>query len=69
MTNKNINNITIAGLSNLTNERPGDYYGVAAAKWDPSKRREFGAFLLLRAFRVLLQEGESQLRPDDLKTR
>ena len=52
---------------NLTNVKPGDYYGDAA-DWDLTKKFQLGTFLLFKAFRIFLQEGERQIRPVDLKT-
>lgn len=58
--------IEAVGVANLANVRPGDYYGPAAA-WSQMDRRRLGAFLLYRAFKIFLQEGERQIRPVDLK--
>ena len=52
---------------NLSNVKPGDYYG-SAAEWDPTRKLQLGTFLLFKAFRIFLQEGERQIRPVDLKT-
>lgn len=54
------------GLPRLTNKKRGDYYGRAQT-WPQSKRREMGVFLLKRALKILLNEGERQLRPGDLR--
>ena len=54
------------GLSRLTNKKRGDYYGRAAS-WNQKKRREMGVYLLKRALKILLNEGERQLRPNDLR--
>ncbi len=55
-----------SGLQNLTNVKPGDYYGSAAG-WDSKTRLRFGAMLLYRAFHIFLQEGETQLRVEDVR--
>ncbi|EDV26396.1 uncharacterized protein TRIADDRAFT_2710, partial [Trichoplax adhaerens] len=52
--------IDAIGISNLTNERKGDYYGVART-WVHVKRRKLGAYLLYRAMKILLNEGERPL--------
>jgi len=59
--------IEAIGCDSLTNVKPGDYYGVAA-EWDLQKKLQLGTFLLFKAFRIFLQEGERQIRPVDLKT-
>lgn len=58
--------IDALGLSCLTNKKRGDYYGRAAS-WNQKKRREMGVYLLKRALKILLNEGERQLRPNDLR--
>ena len=50
----------------MSNEKRGDYYGVAAS-WSTEKRLSLGFALLYRAFKIFLFEGERQLRPLDLK--
>ncbi|CAG0893423.1 unnamed protein product [Darwinula stevensoni] len=57
--------IDAIGLKNLTNIRRGDYYGISST-WDPCQRRRVGTFLLLKAMRILLHEGERQLWPANL---
>lgn len=58
--------IDALGLSRLTNKKRGDYYGRAAS-WNQKKRREMGVYLLKRALKIFLNEGERQLRPNDLR--
>ena len=58
--------IEAAGLENLTNSRTGDWYGPAAT-WDLNRKQQLGVFLLFRAFKIFLQEGERQIRPVDLR--
>ena len=51
----------------MTNEKKGDFYGVAYS-WSSDKRLSLGFALLYRSFKIFLFEGERQLRPLDLKT-
>jgi hypothetical protein len=60
--------MTAAGLHNLTNIKAGDFYGVTM-DWTQKQRLDLGAILLYRAFRIYLEEGESQLRPEDLNSK
>jgi hypothetical protein len=55
----------IAGLSNLSNIRRGDYYG-AAVGWTVMRRRRFGCYLLKQAMAALDVEGCRQLFPSDV---
>ena len=55
------------GCDNLTNLKAGDFYGVASG-WEEEKRTELGTFLVYKAFKIFLQEGERQIRPADLKS-
>ena len=57
----------VSGLAKLTNEKRGDFYGVAYS-WSSDKRLSLGFALLYRSFKIFLFEGERQLRPLDLKT-
>lgn len=57
--------IDAIGLPNLTNVKGGEYYGTVRS-WTMRERKQLGAALLARAMQVLLADGESQLRPDDL---
>ena len=59
--------IDALGCDNLTNVKPGDYYG-AASEWNKETKLELGTFLLFKAFKIFLQEGERQIRPVDLKS-
>jgi len=59
--------IDAVGCDNLTNVKGGDYYGVAA-EWAEEKKLELGTFLVFKAFKIFLQEGERQIRPVDLRT-
>ena len=55
------------GCDNLTNLKAGDFYGVASG-WEADKRTELGTFLVYKAFKIFLQEGERQIQPADLKS-
>lgn len=59
--------IDAIGCENLSNLKGGDYYG-AADEWDLEKKLELGAFLIFKAFKIFLQEGERQIRPVDLRS-
>ena len=58
--------IDAINCDNLTNVKPGDYYGVANG-WSVEQKLKLGTFLLFKAFKIFLQEGERQIRPVDLK--
>lgn len=57
--------IDALGTNNLTNMKRGDYYGPPQA-WTMRQRKQLGAFLLYKAMKVMLSDGESQLRPNDI---
>ncbi|XP_055387064.1 uncharacterized protein LOC129615722 [Condylostylus longicornis] len=57
--------IDTMGLQHLTNMKRGDYYGPASS-WTMRKRKCLGVALLLKAMKIFLAEGESQLFPSDL---
>lgn len=57
--------IETVGLSNLTNLLKGTVQFKLG--WNDHKRKLLGALLLHRAYNQLLNEGERQLRRDDLK--
>ena len=59
--------IDALSCDNITNLKPGDYYGVAS-QWQADKKLELGTFLLFKSFKIFLQEGERQIRPVDLKS-
>lgn len=60
--------IDCLGVENLTNIKRGDYYGVTKT-WTARERKKLGILLLFKALHVFMVEGESQLRPDDIKKR
>uniref|UniRef100_H2Z843 LEM domain-containing protein n=1 Tax=Ciona savignyi TaxID=51511 RepID=H2Z843_CIOSA len=53
--------IATLGLQHLTNCVRGNCYG-SASKWSLSRLRSYGAYLLLSAMRIMLLEGERQIR-------
>ncbi|XP_054715030.1 ankyrin repeat and LEM domain-containing protein 1-like [Uloborus diversus] len=59
--------IEAMGLSNLTNVKTGDYYGIST-KWTKSRKRQIGISLLNRALQIFILEGERQIKPKDVKT-
>lgn len=58
--------IDCIGLQNLTNLKRGDYYGHSLS-WTMRQRKQLGVLLLYKAMHIFLMQGESQLRPDDIK--
>ncbi|XP_025837623.1 uncharacterized protein LOC108735333 isoform X1 [Agrilus planipennis] len=57
--------ISALGLSNLENNKGGEFYGVAAT-WSTQKKEMYGVFLLHKALSIFLHEGERQLSPKDI---
>ena len=53
------------GTAKLSNVMPGEYHGPAA-EWDVLRQQELGTYLLHRSFKIFLNEGEKQIRPEDL---
>lgn len=58
--------IDCIGIGNLTNIKRGDYYGISKS-WTMRQRKQLGILLLYKAMHIFMAEGESQLRPDDIK--
>lgn len=58
--------IDCLGVENLANIKRGDYYGIAKS-WTMRDRKKLGVLLLYKAMQVFMVEGESQLRPNDIK--
>lgn len=58
--------IDCLGVENLTNIKRGDYYGISKS-WTMRDRKKLGVLLLYKAMQVFMVEGESQLRPNDIK--
>lgn len=50
-----------AAIKNLTNKVAGTYYGMFATR-PGTVRRTMGVYLLSKACRIFLQEGERQYR-------
>lgn len=57
--------IDALGIERLGNCKGGEYYGIAAT-WSLQQKQEFGRYLLYKALRILLHEGERQLFPQNL---
>lgn len=55
----------VVGLDRLTNQCRGQYYGTCDS-WSGKQKRQLGAWLLKRAFGILLNEGERQIRSQDV---
>lgn len=58
--------IDCLGVQNLTNLKRGDYYGITKT-WIMRKRKQLGVLLLHKAMQIFIAQGESQLRPNDIK--
>lgn len=52
-------------LTNLKNAKSGQFYGMAAT-WNEKQKRMLGVYLLYKAMKILLNEGERQLSPSDI---
>jgi hypothetical protein len=52
-------------LDNITNAKGSHKHGVVRG-WPKAKQRSLGAFLLMRAFNILLNEGERAIMPRNL---
>lgn len=57
--------IDVIGVTNLKNLKSGNYYGVASS-WPLKERRMLGLHLLYKAMQIFINEGERQLRPEDI---
>lgn len=57
--------IDAIGINNLKNLKNGTYYGLPAT-WPHKERRMLGLYLLYKAMGIFINEGERQLRPDDI---
>ena len=57
--------IEALGVRSLTNLKAGEFYGVVQG-WPQKKKKQLGIFLLFKALRMFLIEGESQISPVDL---
>ena len=65
MIQSSLNELGSSGLSRLTNAKQGDFYGPAAS-WGVKKKRLLGIFLLMKAMKIYLIEGERQIKQRDL---
>jgi len=54
-----------SGLSRVTNQCRGQYYGPASS-WPSKRQRQVGVVLLNKAYRILQYEGERQIRLRDV---
>lgn len=59
--------IEAIGLENLTNLKRGEYHGLPKT-WPMRDKKQLGTVLLYKSFKIFLSEGESQLRPSDIKS-
>ncbi|XP_067210656.1 uncharacterized protein [Linepithema humile] len=57
--------IDAIGKERLGNCVSGKYYGIAAT-WSMQQKQKFGRYLLYKALKIFMQEGESQLFPENL---
>lgn len=53
-------------LENLTNVKSGEFYGVAAA-WPQRNKKSLGVYLLYKAMKIFIQDGERQIYPRDIE--
>lgn len=53
-------------LENLTNIKSGEFYGIAAT-WPQRNKKSLGVYLLYKAMKILLQDGERQIYPRDIE--
>ncbi|KAG4066268.1 hypothetical protein HA402_000492 [Bradysia odoriphaga] len=59
--------IEAIGLENVTNLKRGEYHGLPKT-WPMRDRKQLGVVLLFKSFKIYLSEGESQLRPNHIKS-
>lgn len=57
--------ISALDISNLSNVKVGDFYGVCAT-WNLKQKKKLGVYLLHKALQIFLNEGERQLNPEDV---
>ena len=58
--------IRAIGVQNLRQRKLGDEYGEAAS-WNSARKEKLGTYMLFKAFRMYLDEGEIQILHSDLK--
>lgn len=57
--------IEALGVRSLTNLKAGEFYGIVQG-WPQKRKKQLGIYLLFKALRMFLLEGESQISPGDL---
>ncbi|XP_066599702.1 ankyrin repeat and LEM domain-containing protein 1 homolog [Prorops nasuta] len=57
--------IDALNIDNLDNCKKGDYYGVMAT-WNLNEKAKFGRYLLYKAQKIFINEGERLIFPDSL---
>lgn len=57
--------IEAMNIRSLTNLKGGEFYGIAQG-WPNKKRKCLGIYLLFKALKIFLEEGESQISPENL---
>lgn len=58
--------ISAMKLENVSNIKSGEFYGVAAT-WPQKKKKCLGVYLLYKAMKIFLQDGERQIYPRDIE--
>ena len=58
--------IRAIGVQNLRQRKLGDEYGESAS-WNSSRKEKLGTYMLFKAFRMFLDEGEIQILSSDMK--
>ncbi|KAI4467890.1 ankyrin repeat and lem domain-containing protein 1 [Holotrichia oblita] len=58
--------INALNLQNITNIKGGEFYGVSAT-WSQKQKNLLGMYLLYKAMKIFLNEGERQIFPNDLE--
>ncbi|KAG5881389.1 hypothetical protein JTB14_012006 [Gonioctena quinquepunctata] len=57
--------ISAIKIENISNMKSGEFYGIAAT-WPQKHKKMYGVYLLYRAMKIFLNEGERQLFPSDI---
>ena len=58
--------IRAIGVKNLRQRKLGDEYGEAAS-WNSARKEKLGTYMLFKAFKMFLYEGEIQILSSDMK--
>ena len=58
--------IRAIGVQNLRQRKLGDEYGESAS-WTSYRKEKLGTYMLFKAFRMFLDEGEIQILSSDMK--